>query len=96
METSAEMTTSFFFPFLLVLAEPALAFHALPPGVLDPLVGVAAEVDEFLGGGDAEAYDCKDSYGCKVRNDASVLRLGSRSSPKHNIFQHLFLILTLY
>ena len=72
METSAEMTTSFFFPFLLVLAEPALAFHALPPGVLDPLVGVAAEVDEGLGGSEAESHRMEECDGYEDRSNELV------------------------
>ena len=91
MDAASEMSTSFFFYFLPVFAELALAYDAPSPGVLDPLFDVAPCVDECLGGADAESYDSKDCQGCKVRNDASVPRC-----PNHNIFQHLFLILTLY
>ena len=65
------MTTSFF-PFLLLLAELALAFLTLSPSALDLLVGVAAEVDEGLGGGEAESHRMEDCDGYEDRSNELV------------------------
>ena len=67
MDAASEMTTSLF-TFLLVLAVPALAFNALPPGALDLLVGVAAQVDELLCSREAESRPTKDRDGYKDRS----------------------------